>query len=123
MIEAGPTRAPAKPIRGVSSALFSRLVRVTCRRWGRPLRRRRARTRRRNKADETRIETHHRKERAMEHMLTVHDTMPSPVGPLLLTATEDGLTRVYFERHRHMDAIDPAWRPAAEVGGAAAEVV
>jgi methylated-DNA-[protein]-cysteine S-methyltransferase len=55
--------------------------------------------------------------------LTVHDTMPSPVGELLLTATDAGLTRVYFERHRHMDAIDPAWGPAREYPGGAAEVL
>ena len=51
---------------------------------------------------------------------TLYDTIPSPVGPLLLTATDDGLTRVYFERHRHMDAIDPAWRAVGEVPGVAA---
>ena len=28
-------------------------------------------------------------------------TMPSPVGELLLTATDAGLTRVWFEQHRH----------------------
>lgn len=59
----------------------------------------------------------------MATTLTVHDTMPSPVGELLLTATDAGLTRVYFERHRHMDAIDPAWGPAREYPGRAAEVL
>ena len=59
----------------------------------------------------------------MATTLTVHDTMPSPVGPLLLTATEEGLTRVYFEVHRHMDPIDAAWQPAREGGGAAADVL
>jgi methylated-DNA-[protein]-cysteine S-methyltransferase len=48
---------------------------------------------------------------------------PSPVGALLLTATEAGLTRVYFERHRHMDRIDPMWRPMAAAPGAAAEML
>lgn len=45
---------------------------------------------------------------------------PSPVGDLLLTATDRGLSRVYFERHRHMDRIDPAWVPRdrAADGGA-----
>ena len=61
--------------------------------------------------------------RFLQIMLTVHDTMPSPVGELLLTATDDGLTRVYFERHRRMDAIDPAWGPAREYPGRAAEVL
>ena len=61
--------------------------------------------------------------RFLPGMLTVHDTMPSPVGELLLTATDDGLTRVYFERHRYMDAIDPAWGPAREYPGRATEVL
>ena len=59
----------------------------------------------------------------MQTLHTLHETMPSPVGALLLTATDAGLTRVYFDRHRHMDPIDPAWRPANEVPGAAADVL
>ena len=55
---------------------------------------------------------------------TIHDTIPAtPVGPLLLTATDEGLTRVYFERHRHMDPIDPAWRPARDHAGPAVEIL
>lgn len=54
---------------------------------------------------------------------TFHDTMPSPVGVLLLTATDAGLTRVYFERHRHMDPIDPAWHPVGEAAGPAVDVL
>lgn len=53
-------------------------------------------------------------------MDTAFVVTPSPVGDLLLTATERGLSRVYFERHRHMDRIDPAWVPrdrAADVSG------
>jgi methylated-DNA-[protein]-cysteine S-methyltransferase len=54
---------------------------------------------------------------------TYHATMPSPVGPLLLTATDRGLTRIYFERHRHMDPVDPRWMPAAAADGAAGVIL
>ena len=55
--------------------------------------------------------------------MTVYSTMASPVGELLLTADDAGLTRVYFERHLHGDRIDPSWRPAADGAGPAAEVL
>lgn len=54
---------------------------------------------------------------------TFHDVMPSPVGPLLLTATGAGLTRVYFERHRHADLVDPAWHPVGEGSGGAGAIL
>lgn len=54
---------------------------------------------------------------------TFHDIMPSPVGPLLLTATDAGLTRVYFERHRHMDPVHPSWRPVSDAEGAAGVIL
>jgi methylated-DNA-[protein]-cysteine S-methyltransferase len=59
----------------------------------------------------------------MEATSTFHDTMPSPVGPLLLTATDAGLTRVYFEKHRHMDPVHPSWRPASAADGAAGVIL
>jgi methylated-DNA-[protein]-cysteine S-methyltransferase len=44
--------------------------------------------------------------------------MPTPVGELLLTATDEGLTRVWFEEHRHGGPRSAEWRRAEEVGGA-----
>ena len=55
--------------------------------------------------------------------MTVYSTMASPVGELLLTAGDAGLTRVYFERHLHGDRIDSSWRPAADGAGPAADVL
>jgi methylated-DNA-[protein]-cysteine S-methyltransferase len=55
--------------------------------------------------------------------MTFYATMPSPVGELLLTAEEAGLTRVYFERHQYGDAVDDAWQPAKGQTGRAAEVL
>jgi methylated-DNA-[protein]-cysteine S-methyltransferase len=46
--------------------------------------------------------------------------MPSPVGELLLTAVEKGLTRVWFEIHSDGESASPEWRRAEVVGGAAA---
>ena len=55
--------------------------------------------------------------------MTVYVTMASPVGELLLTAEDAGLTRVYFERHVHGDRADPAWMPVASRTGSAADVL
>jgi methylated-DNA-[protein]-cysteine S-methyltransferase len=55
--------------------------------------------------------------------MTLYATVPSPVGELLLTAEDAGLTRVYFERHLHGDRIGDAWRPAAGSSGSAADVL
>ena len=55
--------------------------------------------------------------------MTVYDTMASPVGELLLTAEDGGLTRVYFEQHVHVDRGDTAWQPAAGSAGPAVEVL
>jgi methylated-DNA-[protein]-cysteine S-methyltransferase len=55
--------------------------------------------------------------------MTVHGTMASPVGELLLTAEDAGLTRVYFEKHLHGDPVDPTWLPVAERVGPAANVL
>lgn len=52
-------------------------------------------------------------------MTTACITMPSPVGELLLTATHEGLTRVWFEEHRHGGARSAEWRNAEDVGGMA----
>lgn len=56
-------------------------------------------------------------------MNTVYLTMPSPVGELLLTATDEGLTRVWFEEHRHGGQRGAQWRPAGEMGGAAERIL
>ncbi len=56
-------------------------------------------------------------------MITAYLSMPSPVGDLLLTAVESGLTRVWFEEHRHGGSVRPEWRPAGSVGGAAARTL
>jgi len=50
-------------------------------------------------------------------MNTAYLTIPSPVGELLLTATAQGLTRVWFEEHRHGGERGADWRRAEEVGG------
>jgi methylated-DNA-[protein]-cysteine S-methyltransferase len=55
--------------------------------------------------------------------MTVYATMTSPVGELLVTADDAGLTRVYFERHLHADRVEPAWRAAADSAGPAAELL
>ena len=56
-------------------------------------------------------------------MITAYFTMPSPVGELLLTATDEGLTRVWFEEHRHGGPRSVEWQRAAEVGGAAERIL
>lgn len=57
-------------------------------------------------------------------MTTVHTTVDSPVGPLLLTAEGAALTRVYFERTRGAAARpDPAWRPDDGAQGPASAVL
>lgn len=55
--------------------------------------------------------------------MLIFDVMSSPVGQLLLTAEDAGLTRVYFERHVYGDPVNPPWRRAAEHGGTAADVI
>jgi methylated-DNA-[protein]-cysteine S-methyltransferase len=54
---------------------------------------------------------------------TAYFVIPSPVGELLLTATDAGLTRVWFEEHRHGGPRDEAWQRAEDVGGAAARIL
>jgi methylated-DNA-[protein]-cysteine S-methyltransferase len=49
--------------------------------------------------------------------------MTSPVGELLLTAEEAGLTRVYFAQHVHGDRVAPDWQPAAGCASRAADVL
>jgi methylated-DNA-[protein]-cysteine S-methyltransferase len=56
-------------------------------------------------------------------MDTAYLIMPSPVGELLLTATEEGLTRVWFEENRHGGPRSAEWRSAEEVGGAAERIL
>jgi methylated-DNA-[protein]-cysteine S-methyltransferase len=43
-----------------------------------------------------------------------YDTMPSPVGPLLLVAEDAGLSGVYFETYRHGRRPVPEWIRAPE---------
>ena len=54
---------------------------------------------------------------------TIYDVMASPVGELLLTAEDAGLTRVYFEQHVHGDRVAPDWQRAAGCTGRATEVL
>ena len=42
-------------------------------------------------------------------MPTVYDTMPSPLGPLLLTSDDEALTGVFMDRHRHGPAVGADW--------------
>jgi methylated-DNA-[protein]-cysteine S-methyltransferase len=56
-------------------------------------------------------------------MITAYLTMPSPVGELLLTAVEDGLTRLWFEEHRYGGSVRAEWRRAESVSGSAAHVL
>jgi methylated-DNA-[protein]-cysteine S-methyltransferase len=54
--------------------------------------------------------------------MTVYDTMPSPVGELLLVAEDEGLTRIAFDvRQGHRP--DAAWLRAAEHAGPASDVL
>lgn len=65
--------------------------------------------------------------------MTVHCTVPSPVGDLLLAADDAGLTGLYFAEHRHgpgaetpgagASAPSAAWTPAEARPGAAADVL
>jgi len=55
--------------------------------------------------------------------VTLYDKMPSPVGELLLTAGDAGLTRVYFERHLYGDRVGDGWRPASSSSGRAVDVL
>lgn len=55
--------------------------------------------------------------------MIVHDTMASPVGPLLLTASDAGLTGVWFAPHRRGPTPAASWLPAADAGGDAAAVL
>lgn len=56
-------------------------------------------------------------------MTTAYLTIPSPVGELLLTAVEDGLTRLWFEEHRHGGGVKAEWQRAETVGGSAARAL
>ena len=56
-------------------------------------------------------------------MTTAYLTIPSPVGELLLTAVDDGLTRLWFEEHRHGGGVRAEWRHADAVGGSAARAL
>ncbi len=41
---------------------------------------------------------------------TVHTSVPSPVGRLLLTMSDRALTGLYLAEHDDVPAIDPSWR-------------
>ena len=56
-------------------------------------------------------------------MTTTYTFVPSPVGPLLLTATDAGLTRVWFERHVHGGDVDPSWFPDDGARGDASAIL
>ncbi len=56
-------------------------------------------------------------------MITAYLAIPSPVGELLLTATDEGLTRVWFEENRHGGPRSAEWQRADEVGGAAERIL
>ena len=56
-------------------------------------------------------------------MTTAYLTMPSPVGELLLTAVEEGLTSVWFEEHRHGGSVRAEWQRAETVGESAARAL
>lgn len=56
-------------------------------------------------------------------MTTVYLTMPSPVGELLLTAVDDGLTRVWFEEHRYGGSVRAEWLRADATDGRAARIL
>ncbi len=57
--------------------------------------------------------------------MTVYDSMPSPLGPLLLTSDGTALTGVFMDDHRHGPAVEPDWRrdaaPLADVRAQLAE--
>jgi methylated-DNA-[protein]-cysteine S-methyltransferase len=56
--------------------------------------------------------------------MILYDTMPSPVGELLLTAEVAGLTGVYFEPHDVEHRAGREWQPvAAGPSGAAADIL
>lgn len=56
-------------------------------------------------------------------MTTFFHTMPSPVGELLLTAEDSGLTRVWFDREGRGHRPADGWHPLERAGGAAARVL
>ena len=56
-------------------------------------------------------------------MSTAYLTMPSPVGDLLLTAVDEGLTRVWFEEHRYGGSIRAEWLHADAAGERAARTL
>jgi methylated-DNA-[protein]-cysteine S-methyltransferase len=55
--------------------------------------------------------------------MTAHATMPSPVGELLLVASDDGLVAIRFERNRHGDDPRASSVPSSEASDAAARVL
>jgi methylated-DNA-[protein]-cysteine S-methyltransferase len=55
--------------------------------------------------------------------MVLHDAMTSPVGELLLTANEAGLTGIYFEQNRHRRHPAPAAIPATGGDDAASAIL
>jgi len=53
----------------------------------------------------------------------LYDAMPSPVGELTLTATDEGLTGILFDTNRHARPRLDEWTRVAERGTAAAALV
>ena len=55
--------------------------------------------------------------------MTVYDSMPSPLGPLLLTSDGTALTGVFMADHRRGPAVGPEWtRDAAPFADARAQL-
>lgn len=55
--------------------------------------------------------------------MVLYDTLSTPVGELLLTAEDAGLTGVYFEQRHHEPTYPETWRHASGQTGAASGVL
>ena len=55
--------------------------------------------------------------------MTAYDTMPSPVGELLLAADDSGLTAIRFEQNHHGRDDRAGWTHVVDAPGAAARVI
>jgi methylated-DNA-[protein]-cysteine S-methyltransferase len=55
--------------------------------------------------------------------MTTYDTMPSPVGELLLAAEDSGLTAIRFEQNRHGRDERAGWTHVADASGSSVAVL
>ena len=55
--------------------------------------------------------------------MTAHVAMPSPVGELLLVASDGGLLAIRFERNRHESAVSTSSVPLADASSAEARIL